>query len=368
MIELTSGNLLKAHAEALVNTVNTEGVMGKGIAFQFKQAHPKMYEEYAQACKNGSVQLGRMHVYELGQLVDGPKFIINFPTKGHWRSRSRLQDIESGLEDLVRVVRERDIKSIAIPPLGCGNGGLKWAEVLPLIERAFTSVPDVLAYVYPPEGAPAAADMVRVTPRPKMTSARAVLIALMDRYVQGLLEPFVTLLEVQKLLYFMQEAGEPLKLDFQQATYGPFATNLRFELARMEGHYITGFGDAEEKPGKVLELVDGAAEQAGNFLLPREDSAKRIDRVAHLIDGFEDSFGMELLSTVHWVMVRDEQARGDLQAAIRGVHSWSGRKRKLMSAEQIEAAWKQLVEGDWQFLSASMQSPPSSHHLRGSGN
>jgi len=355
MIEFTSGNLLKAPAEALINTVNTEGVMGKGIAYQFKQAHPKMYEDYAQACKKGQVQLGRMHVYELGHLLSGPKFIINFPTKGHWRARSRLRDVETGLQDLVRVVRELGIKSIAIPPLGCGNGGLNWNDVRPLIEGAFAAIPGVHAYVYPPEGAPSATDMARATTRPKMTSARAVLIALMDRYVKGLLEPFVTLLEVQKLLYFMQEAGEPLKLDFQQARYGPFATNLRFELARMEGHFITGFGDAEEKPGKVLELLEGANDQATNFLMPREDSAKRMDRVALLIEGFEDSHGMELLSTVHWVMVRDEQARSDLNAAIRGVHAWSGRKQELMTPEQIEAAWKRLVRGDWHFMSASMQ-------------
>lgn len=354
MISLTSGNLLRAPVDALVNTVNTEGVMGKGIAYQFKVAHPKMFEDYSRACKAGVVELGKMHVYDLGGLVSGPKYIINFPTKGHWRSNSKIADIAQGLQDLVRVVRALKINSIAIPPLGCGNGGLDWGDVLPLIQRAFADVRDVEVYIFEPKGAPAAKDIQRTSRKPSMTGSRAVLISLMDRYVKGLLEPFVTLLEVHKLMYFMQEAGEQLKLEYSQGTYGPYAANLKHQLSRLEGHYIVGFGDATEKPGKTLELLDGAIEEAESYLLPREDSAKRMDRVTKLIEGFEDSYGLELLATVHWVMVRDPIARGNLDAAIAGVHQWSARKRAQMSADQIEAAWNQLCAGDWHFVSSSM--------------
>jgi O-acetyl-ADP-ribose deacetylase (regulator of RNase III) len=150
MIETTRGNLLKAPAEALVNTVNTVGVMGKGIALQFRQAYPEMYRTYEQACKNGEVRLGEVQAYDLGGLVGGPRWIINFPTKGHWRAGSRLADIERGLANLVAKVRELNIRSIALPPLGCGNGGLDWNMVRPRIEEAFAELPDVRVLLYEP--------------------------------------------------------------------------------------------------------------------------------------------------------------------------------------------------------------------------
>jgi O-acetyl-ADP-ribose deacetylase (regulator of RNase III) len=151
MIEIAQGNLLEAPVEALVNTVNTKGIMGKGIALQFKQAFPEMFRDYENACKAGEVQLGKMHVFDLGGLAGAPRWIVNFPTKGHWRERSRLADIETGLEDLVTTILCLGIRSIAIPPLGCGNGGLNWADVRPRIEAAFTNSPDVNVLLFEPE-------------------------------------------------------------------------------------------------------------------------------------------------------------------------------------------------------------------------
>ena len=151
MIQPTEGNLLKAPAEALVNIVNTEGVMGKGIALQFRQAYPGMFKAYVDACKRGQVQLGRMDVHDLGGLAEGPRWIINFPTKGHWRASSRLVDIDAGLDDLIATVRRLGIRSIAVPPLGCGHGGLDWAQVRPRIEQAFARVPEVSVRLYAPE-------------------------------------------------------------------------------------------------------------------------------------------------------------------------------------------------------------------------
>lgn len=355
MIEIASGNLLRAHAQALVNTVNTKGVMGKGIALQFRNAYSEMYQKYADDCKAGRVQLGKMHVFDLGALIDeGPRYIINFPTKGHWKSNSQLIDIENGLKDLVRIIKERHITSIAIPPLGCGNGGLDWSEVRPRIENAFEALPDVQVLLFEPKGAPPSAEMPRKTVRPRMTEARAILVILMDRYLKGLLDPFVTLIEVQKLMYFMQEAGQPLKLNYSAGKYGPYANNLRFELHRMEGHFISGFGDGAENPDKALELVPGAVDDAYELLARKDDINKRMDRVTRLIDGFEDTYGMELLSTVHWVMMQNPKARASSEVAIRDVQAWNTRKRLMMKRGHLQKAWERLAREDWNLNSATI--------------
>jgi O-acetyl-ADP-ribose deacetylase (regulator of RNase III) len=143
-------NLLDADVEALVNTVNTVGVMGKGLALQFKRRFPLNFEVYAVACRRGEVEVGRMLVIETGR-APGPRFIINFPTKKHWRDPSQLEYVSTGLAAMVSEVRTRGIRSIAIPPLGCGNGGLAWSEVRLLIEEALIELPGVRAVMFSPE-------------------------------------------------------------------------------------------------------------------------------------------------------------------------------------------------------------------------
>ncbi len=160
MIEQTYGDLLMADAEALVNTVNCVGVMGKGIAFQFKKAFLENFKAYKAACRRREVRPGRMFVFETGQMFN-PRYIINFPTKRHWRGKSRYEDIESGLKDLIREVRKRKIRSIAIPPLGSGLGGLQWGRVKGMIEAAFEEMQDVRVKLYEPKGSPDAKDMPR---------------------------------------------------------------------------------------------------------------------------------------------------------------------------------------------------------------
>ncbi len=152
-IQAGTGDLLSEDVDALVNTVNTHGVMGKGLALQFKKAWPEMFQAYKTACSCAAVAPGRMHVWET-RVAFGPRFIVNFPTKRHWRDPSVLSDIEAGLEDLVRVIRQLDIRSIAIPPLGCGLGGLDWDDVRPLIEWVLAPVTDtvtVILYAPPPD-------------------------------------------------------------------------------------------------------------------------------------------------------------------------------------------------------------------------
>ena len=155
MIHLASGDILKHEADALVNTVNCVGVMGRGIALQFRRAFEDNYEAYRKAAKRGEIRPGQMFVFERPSL-DQPRWIINFPTKRHWKGKSRLEDIEAGLVDLVRVIQDKDIRSIAIPPLGCGLGGLDWAVVRPLIEEVLSGDPEVEVYLFEPGKAPAA--------------------------------------------------------------------------------------------------------------------------------------------------------------------------------------------------------------------
>jgi O-acetyl-ADP-ribose deacetylase (regulator of RNase III) len=215
MIRLSMGNLLRAEAEALVNTVNCIGHMGKGVALQFKKAFPENFLFYQKACRDNEVQPGRMLVFNTGKMI-GPQFIINFPTKQHWRGNSKYAFIQSGLKALIAEVRHRGIRSIAIPPLGCGLGGLDWNRVRPMIEAAFLELPNVEVLLFEPAGAPEAKNMPIGTLRPKMTVPRALFIKLMEQYLQ--LDYRLTLLEIQKLDYFLQEAGEPLKLRYEAGT------------------------------------------------------------------------------------------------------------------------------------------------------
>lgn len=343
MIEHTQGNLLSADAEALVNTVNCVGYMGKGIALQFKQAFPENFKAYQQACRAEEVRPGRMFVFETGDLVN-PRYIINFPTKRHWRGKSRMADIESGLEDLASVVQRLGIRSIAIPPLGSGLGGLDWKQVKSRIETAFAKLPDVHVLLYEPKGAPEPIHMPVRTQRPHLTVARALFIGLMDRYAA--LEYRQTLLEIQKLAYFLQEAGEGLRLRYEKGLYGPYAHNLNKVLETLEGHYTRGLGDSQ-KPDTEIELMSGAVEEAEQFLAEHEDSRARLDRVSQLIAGFETPYGMELLSSVHWVAMRDQQSVGDVDEAVGAIHDWNERKRSMFQPKHIDVAWRRLRDCGW---------------------
>ncbi len=343
MIERTRGDIVQADAEALVNTVNCVGIMGRGIALQFRKAFPENYKVYRAVCDRKQLQPGMMLVHDLGRLTN-PRYIINFPTKRHWKGRSRMEDIEAGLVALVEEVRARRIRSIAVPPLGSGLGGLQWADVRPRIERALRDLPDVRVLLYEPSGAPAPEQMVKVTRAPRMTVGRAALLGLMRRYLAAAMDPFVSLLEIHKLMYFMQEAGEPLRLRYQKAVYGPYAENLRHVLIDIEGHFITGYGDAEDRPDKQIELSPEATEQAEAYLGDHPDTHRRFDRVAGLIEGFETSFGMELLATVHWVATREGASSAD--EVLAKVCSWNDRKR-MFAEQHVAIAWDTLTEKGW---------------------
>jgi O-acetyl-ADP-ribose deacetylase (regulator of RNase III) len=341
VIEYRVGDILEADVEALVNTVNCVGVMGRGIALQFKSAFPSNFKAYAVACKQGDVQPGRMFVFERGRL-ESPRFIINFPTKRHWRGPSRLSDIETGIDALVHEIKARGIQSVAIPPLGAGLGGLNWADVRAAIAARLSELADVRVVVFEPSARDESAP--RSQRVPAMTPGRAALVGLMGRYIAGLLDPSITLLEVHKLMYFMQEAGEPLRLHYVKAHYGPYAENLRHVLKAIEGHFVVSAAGSGDEPDREITLVPGAVEDARRFLVGQPSTRERFDRVASLVDGFETPYGLELLATVHWLAAHESVAGGAALTA--SVHAWNDRKKQFTD-RQLQIAFTRLVENGW---------------------
>lgn len=341
MIRYRQGNIVEDTADALVNTVNCVGVMGRGVALAFKQAFPENFAAYVAACKRREVIPGRMFVTETGVLTN-PRYIINFPTKRHWRSKSRYEDIEAGLDALIEVIRAKRIGSVAIPPLGCGLGGLHWARVRPMIERALARVPDVSAMVYEPGPTPDAAQARRQPP--EMTQSRAVLVLALHRYLQAMLDPVVTLLEVHKLLYFAQCAGQNLRLRFSQGPYGPYAENLRFVLGTINHYYVeTDMRGGDNPKAEVSLLPDALADAEANL---RQDACamERLNRVFRLVHGWESPHGLELLATVHWVA--EFCGASDEEQAISQTYEWNPRKRQFTRG-QIALAYRTLTEQGW---------------------
>ncbi len=343
MITYKTGDIFKEETDAIVNTVNCVGVMGRGLALQFKKNFPENFKAYEAACKLEEVLPGKMFVYETGLLLS-PKYIINFPTKRHWRGASRIEDIESGLKDLATVIENLNIKSIAVPPLGCGLGELNWVDVRKYIENALSQLSKVNIIVFEPKGAPKAEDMAKSPKVPNMTPGRAALIELAHRYLTALLDPFLTLVEVHKLMYFLQESGEELRLNYHKQLYGPYAENLRHVMNRVEGHFLSGYADGGDEPNKEIKLVPGAYEDASKFIENHPQTKQHLDRVFKLIEGFESAFGMELLATVHWVATKENATTN--HQIIEKVHQWNERKKQF-TPHHINAAYNALLKNGW---------------------
>ncbi|MGB8405906.1 MAG: macro domain-containing protein [Mycobacterium sp.] len=351
MIEYGSGDLLNAGTEALINTVNCVGVMGKGIALQFKRRYPDMFKQYEAACRHGEVTIGRMFVYDTEPL-HGPRLVINFPTKKHWRAPSQLAYIDSGLADLIRVIDDNNITSIAIPPLGAGNGGLDWADVEPRIVAAFASRPDVRVVLYAPAGG------VRQIAAPaaiRMTWGRAIMLEAVRRYMirRGALEPWedaagASHLEIQKLMYFADVAEPSLNLSFVPGRYGPYSEKVRHLLQGMEGAYTTGFGDGS---GRVLDHVpiaptDRGSQELDAFLhadtAAAQHVSRTVDAVLEVIAGFEGPYGVELLASTHWVAARENQT--DAVSAANAVRTWTQRKGRIYDDSRVGIALRHLQD------------------------
>jgi len=352
MIRYTQGNLLEADVEALVNTVNTVGVMGKGIALMFKEAFPENFREYASACKDKAVRVGHMFVTERQDLV-GPRWIINFPTKQHWRHRTKMEWVVDGLQDLRRVIDETGIRSIAVPPLGCGNGGLAWPAVRQRIEEALAPLSEVEVLVYEPTSQ--YQNVAKRTGVEKLTPARALIAELVRRY--WILGIECSLLEVQKLAWFLERNIEmralenPLKLRFVANRYGPYAQRLVHLLNALDGSYLhceKRLSDAG--PLDTIWFDDARKDFVAAYLNSGDASTYRdaLEKTSAMIDGFESPLGMELLATVDWLLFR-EGCEATVEGIQAGLQTWPGgegaaaRKLKLFDGRLIGLALERLA-------------------------
>lgn len=343
MIEYKTGNLLNEESEAIVNTVNCVGVMGKGIALQFKKKWPENFNNYLKACNHNLVQPGKMHIFETKSFIN-PKYIINFPTKRHWKGKSKIEDIKLGLSDLVLTIQKYQIKSIALPPLGCGLGGLEWSEVKPLIEKSLIELKDVQVKIYEPNEMTSSELNYKKASPVKMSAGRAALIKLVDHYLNSFLDPMISLLEIHKLMYFLQESGIDLKLKYSKAHYGPYNENLRHVLNEIEGHYISGYR-GDDKPEHIIKLVPGATAEADQFLQEEKRTLEHIEKVIQLVEGYESSFGLELLASVHWIIKQENTT--NLDEVIFKVANWNKRKKDIFSSVQIAKAYQILLDKKW---------------------
>lgn len=350
MIHYTQGNLLEANVDALVNTVNTVGVMGKGIALMFKERFPKNMQAYAKACKAGEVVTGRMFATETGELL-GPQWVVNFPTKQHWRAKSKMEWVEDGLTDLRNFIMENNIRSIAIPPLGAGNGGLEWQAVKPKIESALADLDDVEIWVFEPTSK--YQNVAKKSGVNKLTPARAMVAELVRRY--WILGMECSLLEIQKLAWFLQRVIEAkglrneLKLKFEANNYGPYANNLDHLLNALDGSYLKSDKRIPDcDPLDVISFNDAKKQQIEVFLSTEaKEFLPALEKASALIDGFESPYGMELLSTVDWLLV-NEGCEPTLESIKNGIgrwpagKQWAERKLSLFDDKSLQIAIDRL--------------------------
>lgn len=352
MIRYTQGNLLEDEAEALVNTVNTVGVMGKGIALMFKEAFPENFKRYAAASKAGEVRVGRMFATQRDQLM-GPRWIVNFPTKQHWRSPSRMDWIRDGLDDLHRFIEEQQIRSIAIPPLGSGQGGLPWERVREEIEARLGQMEGVDVVVYEPT--PKYQNVSKKQGVSKLTPARALIAELVRRY--WVLGFECSLLEIQKLAWLLARSMDrlapdnPLDLQFTAHRYGPYAHRLTHLLNALDGSYLhCAKRIADAGPAEVIWFDDARRDFVAAYLKSGEAKPylAALEQTADLIDGFQSPLGMELLATVDWLLQR-EHAEPSVDGLRKALASWPGgpeaakRKQRLFDDRMLDLALKRLA-------------------------
>ena len=351
-MRFTKGNLLEADVEAVVNTVNTVGVMGKGIALMFKDRFTSNYKAYVAACKAGKVEVGKMFVTANDEL-QGPRWVINFPTKQHWRQPTKLAWVQQGLVALKDVIREKGIRSIAIPPLGCGNGGLEWAEVRPMIEAELADLTDIDVVVYEPTAK--YQNIAKRQGAERLTPARVLIAEMVRRYwVLGI---ECTLLETQKLAWFLErtikglDLPDPLNLKFVANRYGPYANELTHVLNGLDGSYLhCDKRLADATPFDTIWFEDSKREKLEHYLKTSEAKVylPAIEATDQLIDGFQSPLGMEALATVDWLIAR-EGIEPNLASVRVGIHNWPAgashaeRKERLFTDRLLELALERLV-------------------------
>lgn len=342
MIHYITGNILDSKAQALVNTVNTMGVMGKGIALQFKKEYPNNYKAYEKACKEGKIEVGKMFVSEDSSTASGEKIIINFPTKTNWKKPSEYKYIEDGLDSLITTIQERKIKSIAIPPLGAGNGGLNWAKVKQLIEEKLQDL-DVEIYVFEPT---LQIQEHLKKERVKLTDARALLLYVLYDLVKN--GEYVSEFSSEKVCYFLQKFGAKkyFKLTFEPNFYGPYSGKVRFVLNAINGSYLMGYSDMDKKPFEPLTLVSDAYEDVKRHVESDSELVNIGNKAIIFLRGFYSDFALELLSSIDYIATKENTL--DKQIISQGLEKWNSRKRSLFSnPKYLEVSVKHLQSANF---------------------
>jgi len=339
-VTFKSGDLFLDKSEALVNTVNCVGVMGKGVAYEFKHRWPENYKAYKKVCDARGLRPGHMLIFELTNLFgkSEPKFIINFPTKDHWRAKSKLEYISEGLDALVSDIKKYKIKSIALPPLGCGNGGLDWNIVRPMMLEKLSELDDVDVAIYGPLADSDEPEYVET--RLKMTKGRAIFlkaIAALEAPFDGALDR----LSLQKIGYFLQAMGVQLNLDFNKNLYGPYSDALKKAVVALEDNYKLIAGFQAEREAHVTQAGYAAAE---DFLKTDEHSETIIQNLTKLVDGFDTPYGLELLSTVHKVAISLGAWNGDIDRITSEMLVLEKNKRNVFSEGEIRLAFQRLKD------------------------
>ena len=328
MIHYTNGNILESNAQALVNTVNTLGVMGKGIALQFKRAYPNNFYAYQKACKQGDIAIGKLFVTKEYNLNSGEKIIINFPTKNDWRKSSEYSYVENGLDNLVQIISQHNIHSVALPPLGAGNGGLEWEKVKKIIEQKLSDL-DVEITVYEPTRE---IKEYLKTERVKLTEARALLLYVLFDLVRN--GEHVSEFSSEKVCYFLQKFGAEkyFKLRFEPQFYGPYSGKVRYVLNYLNGSYIIGYSDMNKKPFDLLTLVADGYDDVKSYILSKPELAEITTKTTKFLNGFYSDFALELLSSIDYIIT--ENNTFDKQVITQKLAEWSNRKRSIFSKQE----------------------------------
>ena len=330
MIKYLTGNLFDSKAEALVNTVNTVGVMGKGIALQFKKLFPTNFKMYKDLCDSKEFKIGQMLVVKDQNVITGEKIIINFPTKKHWKSPSEYEFIDKGLDDLIRVIQEYEIKSIAIPPLGSGNGGLQWYKVKEIITNKLSKIDKCEIIVYEPN---TNVKEVLKKERVKLTPARAMLLFMLFELVKN--GEFVSEFASEKLCYFLQRFGAQkyFNLNYSANFYGPYSGKVKHVLNYLNGSYIMGYAGKDKKPFEQLNLLIDSEKAVSDYINENTELREIVLNTNEFLIGFYSSFGLELLSTVDYISQTHEIYDKDLIKE--KLNNWSNRKKTLFSNDRF---------------------------------
>ncbi|EOD9426170.1 TPA: macro domain-containing protein [Vibrio harveyi] len=341
MISYEKGDLFNDSAEALVNAVNTVGVMGKGLAYQFKERYPENFDKYRAACKKDELSVGTVFPVELNR-NEGPRYILNFPTKAHWRGKSKIEYITEGVADLVRLVKELGISSVAVPALGSGLGGLPWSQVHKVLCAAFDQAPEVQWNIYAPNDAPA-----ERTPM-KLTVGRSILLLALDMYLKSSRKEKLSELEAHGLVYLLNIRGALAAIPYDTFRNIPFSSVLHDSLKKMDGHclYLSGINKGPE--ATYISLDKNYLIEAKELINKERVSLASLREVKELISGYQSNEGMSIISTVLWAVEQPSAQNDDIsrEQIVNLVFEQLSKQRGI-SEGLIRGAFERLIEESW---------------------